>query len=65
MVDGATGETIQVAQRPVRQECKQGNERVLILLQLMVELAVLDQRQIQGTAILMNAVRISFEQFFY
>ena len=65
MVDGAIGGTIQLVRRPVRPDSKQRLERVLILLQLMVELAVLDQRQIQGTAILMNAVRILFEQCFY
>ena len=65
MVDGATGETIQPAQRPVRQECKQGPERVLIPLQLMVDTTALEIRQLQGTAILMNAVRILFEQFFH
>ena len=65
MVDGVIGETIQLARGLVRPESKQRLERVLILLQLMVELAVLDQRQIQGTAILMNAVRILFEQCFY
>ena len=65
MVDGAIGETIQLARRHVRPDSKQRLERVLILLQLMVELSALDQRQIQGTVILMNAVRIVFEQFFY
>ena len=65
MVDGVIGETIQVARRPVRPESKQRLERVLILLQLMVEFSALDQRQIQGTAMLMNAVRIVFEKFFY
>ena len=65
MVDGATGETIQPAQKPVRQECKQGHERVLIPLLSMVETTALDQRQIQGTVILMNAVRILFDQLFH
>ena len=65
MVDGATGETIQPAQKPARQECKQGHGRVLIPLLRMVETTALDQRQIQGTVILMNAVRILYEQFFH
>ena len=65
MVDGATGETIQPAQKPARQECKQGHERVLIPLLRMVETTALDQRQIQGTAIQMNAVSTLFDQFLY
>ena len=65
MVDGATGEITQPAQRPVKQECKQGHERVLIPLLLMVETTALEIRQIQGTAILMNAVRILFKQLFH
>ena len=64
MVDGAIGETIQLARGLVRPESKQRLERVLILLQLMVELSALDQRQIQGTAILMNAVRFYLNNSF-
>ena len=46
MVDGVIGETIQPAQRPVRQECKQEHERVLIPLQVMVDTTALEIQQI-------------------
>ena len=65
MVDGVAGEAIPLAPRPVKQESKQGHERVLIPVNCMVETTALDQRPIQVNAILMNAVRILFEQFFH
>ena len=65
MVDGVAGEAIQHATKTAVQDVKQNYEHVLILLQLMVEMAVLDHRLLQGTVILTLAVRILSKQFFF
>ena len=65
MVDGVAGEAIQLAPKTAEQGVKQNIEHVLIPLQMMVELIVLDQRLLQGTAILTLVVCILSKPFFY
>ena len=64
MVDGVAGEAIQLVPKTAVQDVKQNHEHVRILLQLMVEMTVLDQRLLQGTVIPTLAVRILSKQFF-